>query len=154
MVVPLIMNLPSVEFRPPVILVVEDSAVHRYVMERLLTAAGANVLAAGCAEDGLVLIESDVLDPPAVVVLDIRLPGMSGLELAQRLRSDPRFRSTPIVLVTGYTPVFPAAASAVDAVLLKPVPEGVLEETVMRLAATGRLDAQRAEDLLRKKAEG
>lgn len=135
--------------KSPVVLVVEDSDAQRYVMERLLTAAGATVLAASCAEDGLLLVDSDLLDPPSVLVLDVRLPGISGIELALTLRKDPRFRTTPIVLVTGYSPVFPAAATCVDAVLVKPVPENVLEETVMRLAAAGRPDAKRAEEILR-----
>lgn len=140
--------------KSPVVLVVEDSDAHRYVMERLLTAAGATVLSASCAEDGLLLMDSDLLDPPSVLVLDVRLPGMSGIELAQTLRKEPRFRATPIVLVTGYSPVFPAVATSVDAFLVKPVPEGVLEETVMRLAAAGRPDAKRAAELLRGTAVG
>jgi CheY-like chemotaxis protein len=40
--------------------------------------------------------------PPDVFVLDIGLPGMTGYELARKLRQQPRFRKTPIVAVTGY----------------------------------------------------
>jgi CheY-like chemotaxis protein len=38
---------------------------------------------------------------PDLLVLDIRLPGMSGLELYDRVRADPRFRSLPVVFETG-----------------------------------------------------
>jgi DNA-binding response OmpR family regulator len=42
----------------------------------------------------------DKSNPPSIILLDVLLPGMNGLELCRRLRSEPLTRNTPIVLVT------------------------------------------------------
>ena len=42
----------------------------------------------------------DALDPPALILLDLMLPGMSGMELCRRLRREPATRRTPIIMVT------------------------------------------------------
>lgn len=129
---------PTHEQHCVVILVVEDSDIDRYVTSTILTRAGAEVIGARCAEDGLMLVENDLLAKVSAIVLDIKLPGMNGVEMAKMLRTDPRFVQTPIILVTGWYPLFPALAGDADAVLLKPMPEGVLEQTVMSLARQGR----------------
>jgi DNA-binding response OmpR family regulator len=45
----------------------------------------------------------DESNPPALIILDLMLPSMSGLELCRRLRSEPLTRRTPIIIVTACT---------------------------------------------------
>lgn len=69
------------------ILNINDSASNRYYVTRVLKAAGWDVLEAPTGGEGLALARSAL---PDVVVLDIKLPDMSGLEVCRMLRSDPR----------------------------------------------------------------
>jgi len=80
------------------IVYVEDNPANFVLVRKILEVHGEHVVEqAASAEDGLVLIEAD---PPALVLLDLDLPGMSGLELARRLKADPRLRSIPIVAIS------------------------------------------------------
>jgi two-component system, OmpR family, phosphate regulon response regulator PhoB len=82
---------------PALILVVEDEPAIQSLIEVNLRRAGYDVLLAGDAEVAQKLI-NEVL--PALVLLDWMLPGASGVELARRLRADPRTRDLPIIMVT------------------------------------------------------
>jgi CheY-like chemotaxis protein len=70
----------------PIVLVIDDMAETRRLMRRVLERDRLRVLEAATGEEGARLIESR---RPALVVLDVRLPGMSGLELARWVRSHP-----------------------------------------------------------------
>ncbi|HEX8720671.1 MAG TPA: response regulator transcription factor [Pyrinomonadaceae bacterium] len=81
------------------VLVVEDepdiAEGLRYNLER----EGLSVVLAATGEEGL----RSALDPgrtPALVILDLMLPGMSGEELCRRLRREPRTRRTPVIMLT------------------------------------------------------
>lgn len=56
-----------------------------------------------CVGDADAALEAFSRVVPDLLVLDIRLPGMSGLELYDRLRADERFRNVPVVFETGST---------------------------------------------------
>src|SRR2546423_12803240 len=62
-------------------------------------------LAAGVAETGEKGLAAalDRKNPPALILLDLMLPGMSGTELCRRLRREPQTRRTPIIMVTART---------------------------------------------------
>ena len=79
-----------------VLLVDDDDAVRRFFV-RALTRAGFEVVEAGDGPAGMARIAEDL---PSVVVLDNRMPGMSGLEVLDELRSDPQTRTLPVILVT------------------------------------------------------
>lgn len=80
------------------ILLVDDDAPVRRVMERLLTSEGYDVLPAADGESALVIASVEHVD---TVVLDMGMPGLSGLDVCRRLRADPRHEHTPVVFVTG-----------------------------------------------------
>ncbi len=80
------------------ILLVDDDAQVRRVMERLLTSEGYEVLQAGDGEAALLLAATEPID---TVVLDMGMPGLSGLDVCRRLRADPKHEHTPVVFVTG-----------------------------------------------------
>ncbi len=79
------------------VLVVEDDASSRLLMTRVLEAAGYRVLAVADGEAGLTAVDAE---RPDLVVLDIGLPGIDGLEVCARLRAEPRNATLPIIMLT------------------------------------------------------
>ena len=81
----------------PTILVVEDEPAIQDLIQINLQMAGYRILIHGNAEDAIKGIQREL---PDLVLLDWMLPGMSGVELARRLRGDARTKSLPIILLT------------------------------------------------------
>ena len=82
----------------PVLIVEDDPDIAegvRYNLER----EGLRAVVAATGEKGLE-IALDKQNPPALVLLDLMLPGMSGMELCRRLRREPSTRRTPIIMLT------------------------------------------------------
>jgi CheY-like chemotaxis protein len=69
----------------PLVLVVDDTAETRRLMRRVLERDGFRVIEAGTGEDALRVIRTG---RPRIVVLDLRLPGMSGFDVAREIRSN------------------------------------------------------------------
>ena len=81
----------------PVILVVEDNERNLKLLRAVLEYAGYDVRAARTAEDGITLAVSE---PPDLVLMDLQLPGIDGVEGLRRLRESPRTADIPVVAVT------------------------------------------------------
>lgn len=79
------------------ILLVEDNPLNMELAGEILRQAGLTVLQAATAQEGLRLA---VESRPALVLLDIQLPDLDGLEAVRRLRADPRTASIPVVALT------------------------------------------------------
>jgi CheY-like chemotaxis protein len=80
------------------LLVVEDETnIRRFVVANLL-ARGFKAAEAENAEDGLEKLRHDPL--PSALILDIRLPGMSGLEMLEILSADERLAAIPVIVMT------------------------------------------------------
>ena len=79
------------------ILLVEDEEAIREMVEMILQQAGFDVSAASSAEQAQTVL-ADIL--PDLVLLDWMLPGVSGMELARRLKKDPDLKSLPIIVLT------------------------------------------------------
>ncbi len=79
------------------ILVVDDEPIVREVVVRYLERDGHRTLEAGDGERARELLEREL---PNLVVLDVMLPGLSGLEVLRRLRADARTKFLPIVILT------------------------------------------------------
>jgi CheY-like chemotaxis protein len=80
----------------PLVLVVDDMMETRRLMRRVLERSGLRVIE---AETGEAALRSAARDRPALVVLDLRLPGISGFDVARRIRAsaDARLAATPIL---------------------------------------------------------
>jgi two-component system alkaline phosphatase synthesis response regulator PhoP len=76
------------------ILVVDDEQSIRTIVEYALKDAGFDVVTAGRGDEALAVMERDPVD---LVVLDVMLPGMDGLEVCQRIRAE---RSVPIIMLS------------------------------------------------------
>ena len=79
------------------ILVVEDNERNLKLLRDVLEYAGYDVREARTAEDG---ITSAVGEPPDLVLMDLQLPGIDGMEALRRLRESPRTADIPVVAVT------------------------------------------------------
>jgi len=82
------------------ILVVEDEPDIRELLNFSLSRAGYDVHAADSAEQAIVLLDSHL---PDLAIIDWMLPGMNGVDLAQRLRRDELTQSMPIIMLTART---------------------------------------------------
>jgi len=79
------------------ILIVEDNDKNLKLVRDVLQFNGYQTAEAMTAEDGLVLARSQ---HPALILLDIQLPGMDGFAALRQLRADPITKSTPVMAVT------------------------------------------------------
>jgi putative two-component system response regulator len=82
------------------VLVVDDTDSVRSLFHKLLIIDGYEVISCASGEAALAIVEEQ---RPDVILLDVAMPGLDGLEVCRRLKSDPSTRLTPIVLVTGQT---------------------------------------------------
>jgi CheY-like chemotaxis protein len=82
-----------------IILIVDDNPTNLKLSKLLLVKEGYQVLTAGSAEEALKSLENV---KPRLILMDIQLPGMNGLELTAQLKADPAFQDVVIVAVTAY----------------------------------------------------
>ncbi|MEM1414742.1 MAG: sigma-54 dependent transcriptional regulator [Myxococcota bacterium] len=91
------------------VLVVDDEKNIRRTLRMVLEGAGLDVLEAGTAEEGLATLGDEEVD---LVLLDIKLPGVSGVEALRRIRAKPTTQQLPVLMISGHASV----AEAVGAV--------------------------------------
>ena len=132
------------------ILVVDDLPEKHLVYQVVLEDLGQNIVAVTSGEEALkLLVERDF----AVILLDVNMPGMSGLETAALIRSRRKSRHTPIIFVTAFADdvqtVEGYALGAVDYILAPVVPE-ILRAKVKVFVELYRMRAElsRSRDLL------
>jgi len=123
------------------VLVVDDEIPSRYAIARVLTQAGYRVLEAGTGDEALRVLRSE---RPDLVVLDVRLPDISGYEVCRRIKSDPE---TASILVLQVSATFVNSRDAVrsleggaDSYLTQPVEPPVLIATVGALIRLRRTE--------------
>jgi two-component system cell cycle response regulator DivK len=81
------------------ILYVEDNEFNRKIVKQLLAQTKYRLREAVDGETGLRMAQEE---SPDLVLMDVQLPKMSGLEATRRLRADPRTAAIPIVVITSY----------------------------------------------------
>lgn len=84
---------------PDRILLIEDNPMNLELATDLLEAAGFKVMSAQTGEAGIKLAREM---QPALILMDLSLPGMDGIEATRALKSDARTRSIPVVAVTAH----------------------------------------------------
>ncbi|MGQ0598963.1 hybrid sensor histidine kinase/response regulator [Aquabacterium sp.] len=116
--------------RLPVCLVVDDSVSVRRTMEQLMHDSGYEVLTARDGVDALGVVQSRA---PDIVLVDLEMPRMNGLELTSALRNRLATKATPVVMITSrFTDKHRQLASdaGVNAFLTKPYSEDLLLNTM------------------------
>ena len=81
------------------VLIIEDEPDIAEVLRYSLEKAGFNTRTASTGAEGL-NASLDRTNPPSLILLDLLLPGMNGLEICRRLRNEPATHRTPIVIIT------------------------------------------------------
>lgn len=120
------------EQAPEAVLVVEDNPVNARLIMTLLEQAGYEAIA---AENGREALEAVAKRPFSLVLMDIQMPEMDGLEATRRLRSDPRTQSLPVVAVTAHALIGDrerCLAAGMNDYLTKPVDREKLLSTISR----------------------
>jgi CheY-like chemotaxis protein len=83
----------------PTILVVDDSATKRYLLASWLSRAGFTVVEAETGSEALTRLAGADVD---LIVLDVKLPDMSGFEVCERIKSDPEYGALPVIHVSAH----------------------------------------------------
>jgi two-component system, cell cycle response regulator DivK len=81
------------------ILVVEDNEKNMYLISFILEKMGHNVIAAKTGEEGVVLA---LKERPDLILMDIQLPGINGLETTRRIRAAKEGGEVPVIALTSY----------------------------------------------------
>lgn len=117
------------------ILIVDDTPANLRLLEVLLGIRGYQIRTAPDAEEAMRMIEEL---PPRLILLDLRLPGMDGLELTRRLRSRPATRAILIIAVTAQAmrgDEEAAIAAGCDGFVTKPIDVRSFPDTIARFLA-------------------
>ncbi len=114
------------------VLIVEDNVVNAMVAEAFIARMGHEPLVAATAEEGLELLEVRSFD---LVLMDISLPGIDGIEATERIRAHPKpaIRSLPVVAMSAHVfenEIAQHLQSGMDAFIGKPIAPDALAETI------------------------
>ena len=124
------------------VLVVDDSATIRAVLGRMLEVDGYEVARAADGESALDMARAE---PPALIFLDIVLPGMNGFSVLRSLRHDPATQHIPIVMISGNqqaTEQFYVQRFGADDFISKPFGQAEVARSIDCLVRLGRLPAR------------
>src|SRR5580765_2369410 len=119
------------------ILIVDDNAVNLKLLRVTLAVAGYDVQTAIDAEQAMSVL---ALFRPRLILMDIQLPGMDGLELTRRLKADPATSDAIILAVTAYAMKGDeqrALAAGCDGYITKPIDTRTLAGTIARSLEEG-----------------
>ncbi len=119
------------------ILLIDDEPMNQLLVHDYLLAFGYQVIVASSAEEGMVLIGET---RPAMVLLDLTLPGMDGLEAAKRIRRTPASARLPIVVLSGVASeecILRCLEAGCNAYLAKPFPLDELLSLVKTYTGNG-----------------
>lgn len=119
------------------ILIVEDNALNLELATDLLAAEGYLISQAQSGEEGLRLAREA---PPALILMDLRLPGIDGYTALRQLKEDPRTAHIPIVALTAQAmrgDKEAVLAAGFDGYISKPIDIRTFSQTVARVLAKG-----------------
>ena len=127
---------PSLDTRGMRVLVVEDNASSREILQTLLESMTFDVSAVASAEEGIAELEKEAKNHPyKLVVMDWKMPGMDGIKACEVIKRHPGIPSKPkMIIVTAYgreEVMQRSAKVGVDGFLLKPVSQSMLFDAIM-----------------------
>ena len=119
------------------ILYVEDNEFNRKIVRQLLAKTSYRLREAVDGEQG---VASALATPPDLILMDIQLPKMSGLDATRQLRNDPRTAAVPIIVVTSFAlsgDEQKATAAGATAYLAKPYSPRALLAKIREIVPEG-----------------
>ncbi len=115
------------------ILVIDDEKVIRDSVSKTLEKAGFETQTAGTLLDAVEIIQSKKFD---LIICDVMIPHIGGLELVDKLKSDPKYSTTPVLLMTGMDrDILNATLVTADDIITKPFDSSQLLDKVKSLLA-------------------
>jgi len=87
----------------PVVVVIDDSPTIRKIMDLTLQRMGLRMVGAASGVAGLAAVAEH---NPAIIFLDIVLPNVNGYQLCQVIKRNPRYRNTPVIMLSGKDGIF------------------------------------------------
>ncbi len=120
------------------VLVVDDNHINRLIAREMISNCGAEVSEAASGEEALTAIRqaSDEGTPYRIILLDMRMPGLSGLEVAQRVREE-HLPTEPLILMLSSDDLKPQLSQlkdlGLDAYLVKPITRRELFDAISRV---------------------
>ena len=136
------------------ILVVDDEPDTRFILKAALTHEGYDVSLASNGQEAFTLLEESV---PDVILLDVMMPGMTGFEVCQLLKTDSRWQHIPIILVTalaGKRDLARGLEAGADDFVHKPVHNLELRSRVRSMLRIKKAIRRRASNLAPKRRYG
>ena len=128
---------------PEVILNVDDNEPGRYATTRILNRAGFQVIEAGTGKEALRLARSA---SPQLIILDINLPDMNGIDVCRQLKTDPQTATTMVLQVSatniGVLDRVRSLSAGADSFLIEPVEPEELEAVARALLRLHKSEAQ------------
>lgn len=126
------------KFRDLKVLVVDDNEMAREILKEQIIALGMRAIAVDSGENAIIELEREVnTSPYDLVLMDWRMPGIDGLEAAQRIINDKKLTHTPMTIMVsafGREEVFQKAEKiGVNAFLIKPINQSLLLDTIMQV---------------------
>ena len=118
------------------VLIVDDHPANLKLARLLLTGEGYEVKTAGDAEEALAVLQSF---RPRLILMDLQMPGMDGLELTRRLKADPALRGVVVLALTAYAMKGDeerARAAGCDGYISKPIDTRTLPAVIAGYLAT------------------
>jgi CheY-like chemotaxis protein len=119
--------------KKPIGLIIEDDEDLSIIFSEALNAAGYQT---EIIRNGRLAMERLKAVTPELVSLDMHLPGVSGLEILQYIRSEKRLALTNVVVTTADAVMAEQVRESADFVLIKPITFGQLRDLTSRLAST------------------
>jgi signal transduction histidine kinase/CheY-like chemotaxis protein len=121
------------ELRDLRVLVVEDNKTNQLIFSRILDSWGMKATLASSGLEALSILNSEL--PFALILLDYQMPGMDGIELAQHIRSNPRFAAATILMLSsggGPEEAIRARQTGISICLFKPFKQSELLEAILK----------------------
>jgi CheY-like chemotaxis protein len=106
--------------KKPIVLCVDDEPANLKLLDNILVPRGYEVVSVASGEDALRKIKTGTID---LVLMDLMLPGMDGLQVSRKIKDNKKYRNIPIIMLTAYTGVesyIKSLSSEVFAYLQKP----------------------------------
>jgi CheY-like chemotaxis protein len=136
---------PAHDLRGVRVLIVDDNATNRLILENYLGNWGAHSTSVAGGAEALRALAGAVeaQTPFALAILDMQMPEMDGIELAQRIKGDPTLAGTRLLLLSSLGfPGADARRAGIGVSLLKPVRQSLLHEAALKVL--GRSPAEKA----------
>ena len=115
---------------PPKVLVVDDDPQANHLLKLLLELDGFEVVLCPRAENTLATARTE---KPDVLLMDVHIGGVNGLDVMRELRGDPALRALPVVMYSGMNVEYECRQAGADAFLIKPYAQEELTSTLKKV---------------------